>query len=51
LHRLSEKIPDLISQKSEKSYAEKTKQSTDFRLKLSARAILKENEMSGGSRR
>jgi hypothetical protein len=36
LHRLSEKIPDLISPQSVKSYAEKTKQSTDFRLKLSA---------------
>jgi hypothetical protein len=51
LHRLSEKAPDLISPKSVKSYAEKSKQSTDFRLKQSALAILKEDEMSGGSRR
>lgn len=51
LHRLSEKAPDLISPQSVKSYAEKSKQSTDIRLKQSALAILKENEQLGGSRR
>lgn len=45
LHRLSEKLPALISPQDVKTYAEQSQNSSDLRLKQSALAILKEGKL------
>lgn len=44
LHRLSEKLPELIRPQDVKTYAEQSQNSSDLRLKQSALAILKEGK-------
>lgn len=45
LHRLSEKLPELISPQDVKTYAEQSQNSSDLRLQQSALAILKESKL------
>lgn len=45
LHRLSEKLPELISPQDVKTYAEQSQNSSDLRLQQSALAILKEGKL------